>query len=55
MPSEEDSKKSNSYKNAYAVSTEESKKAISENMEALRTEDGAKDSRSDNKMPVLTE
>ena len=39
LPLEEDDERSNSENNIYTVSTEDAKKARSENLEALRTED----------------
>ena len=49
---EEDANKSNSENNIYAVSTEDAKKEISENVEALRTEDDYKYAIIKNMVPV---
>ena len=52
---EEDADKSNKNNNIYAVSTEDTKKASYENIEALQTEDDLKYSISENMAPVQTE
>ena len=52
---EEDADKSNNNNNIDAVSTEDTKKASYENIEALQTEDDLKYSISENMAPVQTE
>ena len=52
---EKDANNSNSENNIDVVSTEDKNKAISENVEALRTKYGSKYAISDNMVPVQTE
>ena len=52
---EEDNQKQNSENNIDSVSTEDAKKAISENVETIRTEDDSKYTRIENMLPVKIE
>ena len=55
LPLEKDSEKENTENNVNTVSTEDKKKKINKNVEALRNEDDAKYSGSENMLTFPTE